>query len=227
MRMTAPALGGLAIAVAMALVWAFRPEPELEPQRSDVVKDVTAPAPRMRAPQPVVPQAAPETRASTRPSAEERVAESDTTPPLPPAAPLPGQLPATPMAQLLADREKEFPPQLAEGEREFAAEPVDASWAPGAEADVLAKFAQMPGLKLIDLQVECRSTMCRLQVTQPSGAPDANGARPFNILLDSIGYEPRWMMAIGDRSGPMRSIAYLWRDGFAPERPSDRPQEHN
>jgi hypothetical protein len=131
------------------------------------------------------------------------------------------------MAQLLAEREKEFPPEVAEGEREFAAEPVDATWASGAEAEVLSKFAQMPGLKLIDLQVECRSTMCRLQLTQPSGGPDAVGGRPFNILLDSIGYQPRWMMAIGDRSGTMRSIAYLWRDGFAPERRTDEPDEPN
>ena len=131
------------------------------------------------------------------------------------------------MAQLLGDRQQEFPPELAEGEREFAAEPVDATWAPGAEADVLAKFAQMPGLKLIDLQVECRSTMCRLQLTQPSGAPAPDGARPFNILLDSIGLEPRWMMAIGDRSSAMRSIAYLWRDGFAPERPAGERNETN
>jgi hypothetical protein len=131
------------------------------------------------------------------------------------------------MAQLLAEREKEFPPEVAAGEREFAAEPVDPTWAPGAEAEVLSKFAQMPGLKLIDLQVECRSTMCRLQLTQPTGAPDAGGGRPFNVLLDSIGHEPRWMMAIRDSSGAMRSIAYLWRDGFAPQRRIDEPHDQN
>jgi hypothetical protein len=69
--------------------------------------------------------------------------------------------------------------------------------------------------------------MCRLQLTQPSGAPEPDGDRPFNILLDSIGLEPRWMMAIGDRSHAMRSIAYLWREGFAPERELEHLNETN
>jgi hypothetical protein len=102
---------------------------------------------------------------------------------------------------------------MAEGEREFAAEPVDATWASGAEAKLLSKYAEMPNLKLIYLQVECRSTMCRLQLTQPS-AP-GGGPQPFNLLRDSTGLEPRWMIAIGGPGGSMKSVAYLWRDGFA------------
>jgi hypothetical protein len=35
------------------------------------------------------------------------------------------------------------------------------------------------------------------------------------------------MMAIRDPSGAMRSIVYLWRDGFAPERSTDEPREQN
>lgn len=137
-------------------------------------------------------------------------------------APLPGETPSTPMANLMIDRQRDLPPQLVEGEREFAGEPIDAAWAPGAEANLLAKFAQMPGLALIDLQVECRSTMCRLRLTQPSGAPAVQGGpRPFNLLLDSIGLEPRWMMVIGERGGAMKSVAYLWRDGFVPQ--NDHP----
>jgi hypothetical protein len=118
------------------------------------------------------------------------------------------------MADLRAQRQKDAPPQVAEGEREFAAEPVDAAWAAGAEADMLAKFAQMPGLKLIDLQVECRSTMCRLQLTQP-GVPDGS-RQPFSLLRDSVGLEPRWMMVVPEPGGPVKSVAYLWRPGFAP-----------
>ena len=83
------------------------------------------------------------------------------------------------MTNLLTERQREFPPQMAAGEREFAAEPVDAAWAPGAEADVLAKFAQMPGLKLIDLQVGTKS------------------------------------------------VAYLWREGLAPQQHPGEPHEPN
>ncbi len=227
MRITAPAIGGSAIAVAVALVWLFRPESEPAPIAVDAA---VAPLPADRAAEPAGRETAraetpPEVR---NPAVQDSVVESArSAPPAPEAAPLPGHPPPTPMAELLAERAQEFPPQVAEGERAFAGEPVDATWALGAEAEVLSKFAQMPGLELIDRQVECRSTMCRLQLTQPTGAPDAAGARPFNVLLDSIGYQPRWMMAIRDRSGTMRSIAYLWRDGFAPERRTDEPDEPN
>jgi hypothetical protein len=114
-----------------------------------------------------------------------------------------------------------FPPGLAEGEREFAAEPIDAAWAPGAEADLLAKFAQMPGLKLIDLQVQCRSTMCQLQLTQPPATLRQDGLTPFTILNDQIDLTPRWMMVVVDGVGaptgtqPIKSLAYYWREGFA------------
>lgn len=152
--------------------------------------------------------------------------------PSPPRAPLPGETPATPMAQAIADQRNNMiirnarvprdeegspvPQGLAEGERQFAAEPIDSEWAPGAESDLLAKFAQMPGLKLIDLQVECRSTMCRLQLTQPRAAPGGKASpAQFNILRDSVGLEPRWVIGTIDSAGSMKSIAYLWRPGFS------------
>ena len=225
MRMTAPAISGAAVVLAAALVWYLRPdsEPAVVPNNEAVsvqpVPVVNTSAARSAdtetrsANTPVLAEApVPETGASPAPSATE--------------SPLPGQTPSTPMANLLANRERELPPGMVAGEREFAAEPVDATWAPGAEADLLATFAQMPGLQLFDLQVECRSTMCRLQLTQPSGSQAVDGGpRPFNILLDSVGLEPRWMMAIQDRTGPMRSVAYLWREGFAPQREAGEQRE--
>jgi hypothetical protein len=132
------------------------------------------------------------------------------------------------MAQALADLSTAKPRSGAgervaaqlEGEREFGAEPVDATWAPGAEADLLAKIAQAPGLELIDLQVHCRSTMCQLQLTQPRRMAGETAGPPFMTLLDSLDMEPRWMMTIpdGGPSAPTRSFAYLWREGFAPTR---------
>ena len=128
-----------------------------------------------------------------------------------PSAPLP----ITPIAELMAHLGKELPTELLEGEREFASEPVDRSWAANAEAKILDRFVQMPGLALVSLEVVCRTTMCLVQVASPD-SPGA--ARPrFNILTDSIGLEPRWMMAIADTSGVLQSIAYLWREGMAPE----------
>jgi hypothetical protein len=226
MRLMAPAIGVAAVVLAIALVGYFRPGadshavPEDEP--ASVQPPVVANESSSRIAEPKTPVA------ETPPLAEAPVGEAAPAPSVE-RAPLPGETPSTPMVNLLAGREEGPPPQLIEGEREFAAEPVDAIWAPGAEADLLAKFAQMPRLSLIDLQVECRSTMCRLQLTQPSGAPaTAGGPRPFNILLDSIGLEPRWMIAMGRQGEPMRSVAYLWRDGFAPPKPQPgEPHETN
>jgi hypothetical protein len=229
LRLTAPIISGATIGVAVALVWYFRPQPE-----SSFVPDA-AEAPESAADNVAARigelSSAEETPlAAAPPSAESAVAEV----PDPPRSPLPGETPATPMAQMLADRQQNvivrdnpdgggLPPGLVEGEREFAAEPIDATWAPGAEAGLLARFAQMPGLKLIDLQVECRSTMCRFQLTQPTGPTMQGSPSAFDVLRDEFGLTPRWMMSVVDRpNAPTgRSIAYLWRDGFAPERPAD------
>jgi hypothetical protein len=225
MRMTAPLIGGATIGFAVALVWYFRPEPDVslgfdaaEAPAAEEIADIAPP--RIADPGPTYPPAPTETpRAATVPIA----------PPTQDRAPLPGETPVTPMAQMLADRQQNvivrdnpdaggFPPGIVEGEREFAAESIDAAWAPRAEAALLAKFAQLPGLKAIDLQVECRSTMCRFVLTQPTG-PAAPGSPqvPFEVFRAELGLTPRWMMAVTDRpAAPTgRFIAYLWREGFA------------
>lgn len=218
MRPTAPAIVGAAVALAAVLVWYLRPHAEApsaplnETTRSQPTpRENSLPARALDAD-----DAAPRSGAlaiETAPAAT------------PERAPLPGETPATPMANLRAQRQSDVPPQVAEGEREFAAEPVDAAWATSAEADMLAKFAQIPGLKLIDLQVECRSTMCRLQLTQP-GTPDGS-RQPFSLLRDSVGLTPRWMMVVPQPGGGMKSVAYLWRDGFAPQPLAGQTHETN
>lgn len=235
MRVSAPLIGGAAIALAVALVWLFqpRPEPRVAPEPST---PATAEQAASSPPPAVVEGSAPAPAVATG-----TARAADPVPP-PERSPLPGEAPATPMAQVMADRQQNMiiqnnqgnggvPPQLVEGERAFAAEPIDGTWAPGAEAKLLSTFAQIPKLELIDLQVQCRSTMCRVQLTQPPAT--AGGPLPFNILSDEVGMTPRWMMAVVDgppgppgppqpgvSRRPMKSIAYLWREGFAPERPS-------
>jgi|SRR5688572_15227373 len=222
MRLRAPAISGAAVVLAVALVWYLRPEGEPPGVDGGAAPVLTVPvtddaAARVSDPEPATNPPSPVAENAVRPATSvER-------------APLPGESPSTPLANLFGDRQREGPPGLREGELEFAAEPVDAAWAPGAEADLLAQFAQIPRLALIDLQVECRSTMCRVQLTQPRGATAADGGpRPFNILLDSVGVKPRYMNMIGDQFGGMKSVAYLWREGFAPPLPEPlQPRERN
>ena len=234
-RITAAAVAGGGVVAAIALVWFFQPssEPSVAPERESAARSeqpvLSSPLPGAEAPSVAIP-------APVTPPREELTANAA---PTPERSPLPGEAPTTPMAQILADRQQNMiiqnnqgnggvPPQLVDGERAFAAEPIDGAWAPGAEAKLLSTFAEIPGLELIDLQVQCRSTMCRVQLTQPPAA--GGGQLPFNILSDEVGMKPRWMMAIVDgppgppgppQPGavprPMRSIAYLWREGLAPE----------
>jgi hypothetical protein len=229
--MTAPAMGGMAVVLAAALVWLFRPElphaldDEAMPQP---VVETAAAAPRSFAPavEPPAPEA---------PAAE----PAASSPPVAERSPLPGETPATPMADLVNERQNmirragaggpgnEFPPEIAAVEREFGTEPVDRSWAAGAEARVFAAFAQIPGLKLVDQQVECRSTMCRVQLTQPGSAVTSGERPPFNVLSDSIGLRPRFVMMVGAGTGTQRSIGYFWREGFAPSEQPDQPPRSN
>ena len=214
MRLMAPAISGTAVVLAVALIWYFQPGTE-SPLAPDL-EATTVPVPVANEPR----AADAVTRAVAPPPAEAPAArDASSAAPSIERAPLPGEAPSTPMTNLLVNRNGDAPPaQLVEGEREFAAEPVDRAWASGAEAEILSKFAQMPGLKLIDLQVECRSTMCRLQLMQPSGVPGS--APPFKELIDSVGLEPRWMITMKETvNAPVKSAAYLWREGFAPPKP--------
>lgn len=233
MRMTAPAIGGAAILLAAALVWRFQPEPPALPEDSPAVEPEPASlaeADILVDTEPAIPAPAPDVRSTD-------VADAS---PGPGRAPLPGEALTTPMAQLVAEHQNlirggaagapgdEFPPDIVTGELQFAAEPVDSTWASAAEADVLATFAQMPGLKLIDLDVECRSTMCRVDLTQPNAGALDGRPLSFSILRDSLGLEPRWMMMVGggDGAAPLRSVAYLWREGFASRQEPAEPQRN-
>jgi hypothetical protein len=215
-RLRAAAIGGAAVVLAVALVAYFRPAAG-PPLALDAEAPSVQGVPIAKEPSPVSADAEAPVVSASPPDEAARVPAGVA--PSIDRAPLPGETPTTPMTNLAAGIGREGPPpQLVEGEREFAEEPLDGTWASGAEADVLAKFAQMPGLKLIDLQVECRSTMCRVQLTQPS--PPLGSPQPFKALLEPLGLEPRWSMTIKDRAnGPVKSAAYLWRDGFAPPKP--------
>jgi len=209
MRTAIPAIIGAAAALAIAFVWILRPADDEAAPAAPVARVPSAavadPPPRAPAAVPVEPPAAAPAPGVAR-------------------SPLPGEVPSTPMADLMAARNADTPAELAENEKEFFAEPIDTTWASGAEAALLARIAETPGLQLTELQVQCRSTMCRLQLTRPSGARGVQGGGPtLSISADSVGLEPRWLMAVRDATGSVRSIAYLWRDGFAPKQEPGQP----
>jgi hypothetical protein len=237
MRMTAPAIGGAAIALAVALVWFLQPTPErrLAPELEAILPSER---PAERSP-PSVSDAA-SVAASASDASSQSFAENGAL--MPERSPLPGEAPRTSMAQALANHQQNLliqnrnpvaaiPLELADREREFAAEPIDGTWAPGAEAKLLSTFAQIAGLKLVDLQVQCRSTMCEVQLTQSIAFSRGSSREPPFDIGDHAGMEPRWTLTVvdgaasgrppqlGDPPLPLKSIAYLWRDGFVPQQP--------
>lgn len=139
---------------------------------------------------------------------------------------LPNQVPATPMSQALEDLQIPPIPELLETEREFAAQNTDPDWSTATEARILDQIAGIPGLSLASLNVECRTTLCRVQFVQPGTAPGLpNGSAVFPSLdraaavgapgmveiVGSTGLKSRWVIAVRDRNGTPVSLAYLER----------------
>jgi hypothetical protein len=130
---------------------------------------------------------------------------------------LPNQVPATPMADVLARRGMPVIPELIETERAFATESSDPAWSTAAEAQILAKIAEVPGLELVSLDVECRQTLCRLQFVtpgpHPNGPPSAAPRVPDAPQIPGIaeiagatGLKGRWVFGFSELS-----MAYLER----------------
>jgi hypothetical protein len=85
--------------------------------------------------------------------------------------------PPTAMAralQIWQDRRITAPGGFAAADKEFVAEAIDPLWAPAMEARIVSEIAQISGLKLVSILAECRTTMCRLQLTQTMKAPPSS-----------------------------------------------------
>ena len=184
------------VAGALALVWLARPGSDnVTPE--PVTAATVAPPGRIVADtnvsRPVEPVLTPRTAVSTvgRANAEAPV----------PVAPVPGDIAIPAHSDV---------PDPAARDRRFAAEPVDTEWAPGAEAELLRKLAEAPGLKVITMRVECRTTMCRLEITLPAGSVSDERA---GLMDRSLGLRPTMIVASRDASGAPSTVMYFMRPG--------------
>ena len=90
---------------------------------------------------------------------------------------LPDQAALSPMAQKARSARSLADPGMAGIEQAFAAERVDPLWATGMEGNILGQIAQA-NLQLVTMQVECRTSMCRVQLMErPSKSPDMGAFR--------------------------------------------------
>ena len=101
----------------------------------------------------------------------------------------------------------------------FANEPVDSLWSLRMEGQILSEVAQMIDDNLVNVQVECRTSMCRVQLTQGMSlqldeiAPTA--MQTLTKLFARLSYGPPTPPVAMVRDGPsaLTTVAYLRRVG--------------
>ena len=197
MRVSVVVVSALTVGLAVAIVWYFGPGSQTSEESTHVVRalpfesgDGASRSPR-----------AAETTADVPKPTAESAPDAIRSAPVAPAT-VPGYTPPT---------LEQMPRSAEEGERVFSAESADPTWAPGAESNILGRFSRVNGLALNALQVECRTTMCKLQVAAPK-SPSGRGPDIFDFFNNSLGIQPRWVQIVVDDAGMMQWFAYVGRD---------------
>ena len=167
---------------------------------------------QIQVPPPVAPViATPESRST--PAIDDAPVLSDeptTDDPTEPPVLLSDQVALTPMEQKAQSARALIDPGMASIEKAFAAEAVDPLWATGAERNILGQIAQA-NLQLVTMQVECRTSMCRVQlVERASKSPDMPA---FQDLVRGFGLDVWRMLGSRNQSGATTKVAYLARPG--------------
>jgi len=91
----------------------------------------------------------------------------------------------------------------------YESEAVDRTWATGAEAQILEKISQT-GVKALDLRVECRTTVCRLEMLEPA-SERLNSVKIAVALLQGTELEPSFPKQIDSPAGTRATVSYLAR----------------
>jgi hypothetical protein len=205
---TAAIVGAISIA---ALLFFSQRAPE--PGADAVSKQQSTPHPTDATP--ASPPRTPDAAVDAIPATNDAPAGNEGRDPL--GAPLPQPSPPAPITEALDDLRLPPIPELRETERAFAAEAVDPLWSPEAEAHILGEIAQVTGLKLVTLQVECKTTLCRLHVAQQELR---KGPGPILDIVARLGMKTRWVISVEDRNGVPTSLAYLERGSAVPGGPT-------
>jgi hypothetical protein len=188
-----------AVVGLIAVVWLVRYDP--------------LPDGQIQLPPPVAPVVATPESGSTpatddAPVISDQPAANDPVDPVEPPVLLPEQVALSPMAQKARSAQFLADPGLAGIEQAFAAERVDPLWATGMEGQILGQLAQA-NLQLVTMQVECRTSMCRVQLMEPpSRSPDMDA---FRDLVRGFGLDVWRMNNLGNQTGATTTVAYLAR----------------
>jgi len=101
-------------------------------------------------------------------------------------------------------------PEFKETLRQFAMESDDPNWSVTTETRIFSEISQATGLTAGAIEVDCRTTMCRVLLTNPASAPNPRYSG-FNDLVASFGLKEIWLLAIPDENGRPVNFAYIQR----------------
>jgi hypothetical protein len=189
----------ITIAVLIVVVWLIPYDPQ---------PDSPVPVPPPVAPVVATPESGSTPATDNPPVISDQPATND---PVEPLVLLPDQVALSPMEQKAQSARALQDPELTSIEKAFAAEPVDPLWASGMEGNILGHIAQAKGLQLVTMQVECRTSMCRVHLMEPpSKSPDMAA---FRDLVRGFGLDVWRMQNLGNQSGATTTVAYLARPG--------------
>ena len=91
----------------------------------------------------------------------------------------------------------------------YESEAVDQTWASVAEAEILEKISQT-GVNALDLRVECKTTICRLELVELASERPAS-VRIAVALLQSTELAPTFPTQIDSPAGTRATVSYLAR----------------
>jgi hypothetical protein len=91
----------------------------------------------------------------------------------------------------------------------FGTESRDSSWSDFAEAQILGEISRLPGLSLVTIDVECRTSLCRVQSVFPT--TNASARQRILGVAATLDLEPRPVVAVSDKSGNVVFLAYFGR----------------
>jgi hypothetical protein len=109
-------------------------------------------------------------------------------------------------------------------EQEFANESRDPVWSSQMEYRILEQISQLPGIEANLIEVDCRLTQCRIQLTLPATIPPEqlvtasdNGLRVS--VADELGLAIRRVFMSASSPGVSVFVAYLRRPGSSRAQP--------
>jgi hypothetical protein len=81
-------------------------------------------------------------------------------------------------------------PSFPQATRAFDAETVDPGWSDAAEARILSNLSLIANLGLLDVEAECRESLCRVRLLFPAGAQPIYALRRIFDFAREIGLQP-------------------------------------